>query len=74
MRKTVDYLWRKGAKYGGGSTGDMIRDEIATGARKSASGSHLQKAQDALNTLRKLIVNGGLSKSDRKVAFEIIED
>jgi hypothetical protein len=72
----VRKLWRPGAKYGDGSTGAMIKLEKAEGIVTSASGSHIQKAEEAIETARDLLNGnyGKLSESDRKVVFEIIEN
>lgn len=72
----IEFLYRDGAKFGNGSTGSMIREELANGTITSASGSHLIKAQDALNSMRGLLKgnHGALSTGDRKIVFEIIED
>lgn len=76
LKDLVKRLWRPGAKFGDGSTGTMIKLENAEGVITSASGSHIQKAEEALGTLRKLLKGnfGTLSEVDRKIVFEIIEN
>ncbi len=76
LKKMIEVLYRDGAKYGNGSTGSMIREELINGTITSASGSHLIKAQGALNSMRKLLKGnyGTLSAGDRKIVFEVIED
>jgi RHS repeat-associated protein len=76
LKDLVSRLWRPGAKFGDGSTGAIIRLEQSSGVAASASGSHIQKAQEALGTAKKLLNGnyGHLSESDRKVVFEIIEN
>jgi len=76
LKKMIDFLYREGSKFGNGSTGSMIREELANGTITSASGSHLTKAQGALNSMRGVLNgnHGALSSGDRKIVFEIIED
>lgn len=76
LKDLVNRLWRPGAKFGDGSTGAMIKLEKAEGIATSASGSHIQKAEEAIETARKLLKGnfGTLSEPDRKVVFEIIEN
>ena len=54
----------------------MIREEIKNGTKTSATGSHLQKAQEGLDSMRKMLNGnfGALNDSDRKIVFEIVED
>jgi hypothetical protein len=54
----------------------MIREELINGTITSGSGSHIVKAEGALNNMRKLLKGnfGILSESDRKIIFEIITD
>ncbi|MDR2274088.1 MAG: DUF6443 domain-containing protein [Sphingobacterium sp.] len=76
LRKMIKYLYRENAKFGNGSTGAMIREEIKNGTVTSGSGSHMVKAKDALGNMRKLLNGnyGELVESDRKIIFEIVED
>ena len=76
LKRMINELWRDGAKFGDGSTAAMIKIEKAEGVITSASGSHMQKAENALVNLRKLLNGnyGTLSESDRNVIFEIIEN
>ena len=76
LRKMIKFLYRENAKFGNGSTGAMIREEIKNGTITSGSGSHLAKAKDALENMRKLLKGnyGEVVESDRKIIFEIIED
>jgi RHS repeat-associated protein len=76
LKDLISRLWRPGAKFGDGSTGAMIKLEKAEGIVTSASGSHIQKAEEAIGTARKLLNGnfGTLSEADRKVVFEIIEN
>ena len=76
LKKMIEFLYRDGAKFGNGSTGSMIREELANATITSASGSHLTKAQGALNSMRALLKGNhrALSAGDRKIVFEIIED
>lgn len=76
LKKMIDFLYREGSKFGNGSTGSMIREELANGTATSASGSHLTKGQGALNSMRGLLKgnHGNLSNGDREIVFEIIED
>lgn len=54
----------------------MIREEIKNGTKTSLRGSHLQKAQEGLDSMRKLLKGnfGTLPDSDRKIVFEIVKD
>lgn len=72
----IEYLYREGARYGNGSTGAMIREELMNGTATSQSGNHIIKAQDALISMKKLLNGnfGTLAESDRKIVFEIIDD
>jgi len=76
LRKMIKFLYRENAKFGNGSTGAMIREEIKNGTVTSGSGSHMVKAKDALGNMRKLLNGnyGELVESDRKIIFEIVED
>ncbi len=72
----IEYLYREMARFGNGSTGAMIREEIKNGTITSGTGSHITKAEGALKNMKKHIKGnfGTLSQSDRKIIFEIIED
>ena len=76
LKELVSKLWRPGAKLGDGSTGAIIKLEKAEGVITSVSGSHVQKAEEAIATCRKLLKGnfGTLSETDGKVVFEIIEN
>lgn len=76
LKKMIAYLYREGAKFGNGSTGTMIREEIANGTITSGSGSHISKAQGGLENMRKILNGnyGSVTESDRKIIFEIVED
>ncbi|MCW8309673.1 RHS repeat-associated core domain-containing protein, partial [Sphingobacterium sp. InxBP1] len=76
LKKMIKFLYRENAKFGNGSTGAMIREEIKNGTVTSGSGSHMVKAKDALENMRKLLNGnyGELVDSDRKIIFEIVED
>jgi RHS repeat-associated protein len=76
LKDLIDKLWRPGAKYGDGSTGAMIKLEQSQGVATSPTGSHIQKATEALDTSKKLLKGnfGTLSETDRGLVFEIIEN
>lgn len=76
LRSWITKLWREGAKFGDGSTGAMIKLEQSEGVVTSATGSHVQKAGEALAGMKDLLKGnyGNLSESDRGIIFEVIQN
>ena len=71
----INFLYRAGAEIESGSTGDAIRYEVGGGSLLNSS-NHLQKAKEALNGMRDLLLGnkGALNEGDKKNIFEIIGD
>ncbi|MBY0535750.1 MAG: hypothetical protein K2P88_07870 [Chitinophagaceae bacterium] len=76
LRSWIEKLWRAGAKYGDGSTGAIIKLEKSEGVITSASGSHVQKGEEALAAMAKFLKGnyGELCESDRQIVFEVIQN
>ena len=62
-------------KSSNGGTGEAIRQELK-GVSFTGSSSHLQKAKEALNGMRDLLLGkqGELTVQDRRNIFTIIQD
>ncbi|MEM9917266.1 MAG: RHS repeat-associated core domain-containing protein [Bacteroidota bacterium] len=73
LKNIVNDLFRPNAKIGNGSSMDAFRYERATGDLVGNK-SHGQKIQDYKRGLEKLINRGDLSKQDRQIANDIIND
>jgi RHS repeat-associated protein len=73
LREWIEYLYRKGATIGNGSTADAIRHELATGQLLSPKG-HFQKGQEAIRGMEKLLRTGRLDPKDAQIAREIVSD
>lgn len=73
LREWIEYLYRKGATIGNGSTADAIRHELGTGQLLSPKG-HFQKGQEAIRGLEKLLRTGKLDPKDAQIAKEIVSD
>lgn len=48
----------------------MLRQEAANGGHLK----HLQKAQDKIIEIQRLLTNEQLSESDRKLAYQLLDD
>lgn len=70
LKNIIDQLYRKTAHTGDGGTADMLRQEAANGGHLK----HLQKAQDKIIEIQRLLTNEQLSESDRKLAYQLLDD
>ena len=70
LKNIIDQLYRWNARTGDGGTADKLREEAATGKYLK----HLQKAQDKIIEINKLLNDPTLSESDRKLAYQLLND
>jgi RHS repeat-associated protein len=73
LRNFIEYLYRKTATVGNGSTADAIRYERSTGILLSPAG-HSTKGKEAIKGLEKLINSGTLDPKDKEIAQQIVND
>ncbi len=71
LRDAIEQLYRKGAKYGDGSSMDAYRFEQATKQLLSKTG-HCQKLLDRRKQLQKLLRDPNLSPSDRQIVKDLL--
>ena len=69
LRKEINELYRDNAVIGDGGTADVLREEFEKGTSK-----HLQKAQERLRNLNKIISNNNLDLEDLDIAEALIDD
>lgn len=71
LRKIINELYRPGDKViGDGGTADMLRYEFDSGGKLA----HLQKAQERIVQLERLVNSDTLESSDLKLAYQLIND
>lgn len=70
LKNIIDQLYRWNARTGDGGTADKLREEAANGEYLK----HLQKAQDKIIEINKLLNDPTLSESDRKLAYQLLND
>ena len=70
LKNIIDQLYRWNARTGDGGTADKLREEAANGEYLK----HLQKAQDKIIEINKLLNDSTLSESDRKLAYQLLND
>ena len=73
LKNTIKEMYRPGAKIGDGGLADAIRYEIKTGNLVGGK-SHIQKGNERLRNLERIVNREGLSKQERKIAEELIVD
>jgi hypothetical protein len=74
LQRIVNDIYKPTAAVASGSTADAVRFEKATGLQLSASG-HVIAAKERINRLMKwLHRNPNAHPSDRKAAYDMIED
>jgi len=70
LTNVVNQLYRANARIGDGGTADMLRHEIQTGQALR----HLQKAQDYIRSLEKILKSQDLSSADSRIAHDLLSD
>ncbi len=73
LKNTIKEMYRPGAKMGDGGLADAIRYEIKTGNLVGGK-SHIQKGNERLRNLERIVNREVLSKQERKIAEELIVD
>ena len=73
LKKIVGEIYRKDSIIGDGGTADIIRFERATGILLSKTG-HMQKANDMIRYLEKLLNSGSFTANDEQIIKNILED
>jgi hypothetical protein len=63
-------LYRSNAKIGDGGTADALRNEIANGGALN----HLQKAQNSIKYLNRILETQKLTNSEIKLAYQLLND
>jgi RHS repeat-associated protein len=70
LRNAISELYRANAIIGDGGTADMLRNEIATGDTLK----HLQKAQDSIKYLNRILETQTLTSSETKITYQLLND
>ncbi|MGN0179405.1 MAG: hypothetical protein ACI4DY_08205 [Monoglobaceae bacterium] len=73
LKNTIKEMYRPGSKVGDGGLADAIRYEIKTGDFVGGK-SHIQKGKERLKNLERIINRENLSKEERKIAEDLIND
>ena len=70
LRGIINQLYRPDASIGDGGTADMLRHEFDTGQALE----HLNKAQERIRQINRLLTEQVLAPSDRSLAYSLLND
>lgn len=73
LKNVIKELYRPGSKVGDGGTAAAIRLEKKTGVPVGGK-SHVQKGQERMKNLERIISNPNVSSKDKKVAQKLYDD
>ena len=74
LKNAIKQLYRPGSFIGDGGTASVLKFEKRTGERVSASRlGHYNKAIETVTYLKRIISNEHLSKSERKLATNMVK-
>ncbi len=70
LRNAISELYRKTASIGDGGTADALRSEIQNGQYLK----HLQKAQNSIQYLDRILRTQELTEAERKLTYQLLND
>lgn len=73
LKNVIKELYRPGSSVGDGGTAAAIRLEKRTGIPVGGK-SHIQKGQERMRNLERIINNPSISSKDKKVAQKLYDD
>ncbi len=73
LKNVIKELYRPGSKIGDGGTAAAIKFEKKTGVPVGGK-SHIQKGQERIKNLERIINNPNVSSKDKKVAQKLYND